>query len=126
VVGHDFRAFYDEELAARKELDYPPFSRMALVETRGSSEEEVRKEAERFAAAFRATGAPILLLGPAPAVIGKIKREYRWHVVLKSMKDADPSGGILRHALQGALGVLAGGERRKVRLIVDMDPVGMM
>jgi primosomal protein N' (replication factor Y) (superfamily II helicase) len=126
VVGHDFRAFYDEELAARKELDYPPFSRMALVETRGSSEEEVRKEAEHFAAAFRATGGQVLLLGPAPAVIGKIKREYRWHVVLKSLKNADPSGGLLRHALQGALGALGRGENRKVRMIVDVDPVGLM
>jgi primosomal protein N' (replication factor Y) len=126
VVGHDFRAFYDEELAARKELDYPPFSRMALVETRGESEEGVRKESERFAAAFKATGSSVLLLGPAPAVIGKIKNQYRWHVLLKSMKDADPSGSLLRHGLQGALAALERTRTREVRLLVDMDPAGTM
>jgi primosomal protein N' (replication factor Y) len=126
VVGHDFRGFYDEELAARKELDYPPFSRMALIETRGADEERVREEAEGFASAFRATGARVVLLGPAPAVITKIKTHYRWHILLKSLKDEDPSGGILRQALQTALGRMEGGSRRDVRLIVDMDPAGVM
>ena len=35
-----------------EELSYPPFSRLALVETRGENEEEVRTLAERIAAAL--------------------------------------------------------------------------
>ncbi len=43
------RSFYNEELEARKELDYPPFSRLVLIETKGEDEEKVRELAERFA-----------------------------------------------------------------------------
>jgi len=124
VIDHDFRAFYEEELQSRKELDYPPFSRLALVETRGENEERVRKASEHFAAALKRTGQALTVLGPAPAVIGRIKKNYRWHVILKSPKDRDPGGLVLRHALQGALRET--GADRNVRLIIDMDPVGLM
>ncbi|HTO93771.1 MAG TPA: primosomal protein N', partial [Bacteroidota bacterium] len=65
VIDHDFMAFYEEELRSRRELDYPPFSRLVLVETRGEDEEHVREEAERFARALRKGGIRAALLGPA-------------------------------------------------------------
>lgn len=126
VVDHDFKAFYEEELKSRQELSYPPFSRLALVESRGENEQKVQKEAERFAAALgRAITHPILL-GPAPAVIGKIKKSYRWHIILKSRKEEDPGGGMLRRALQSALQSTEKERKRDVRLIIDIDPVGLM
>lgn len=40
VVSHDFPGFYKEELEYRRELDYPPFSRIVLVEFKGERENE--------------------------------------------------------------------------------------
>ena len=125
VIDHDFKAFYDEELKSRRELDYPPFSRMALIETRGTNEDAVRKESERFAAALKQAGSPIGILGPAPAVIGKINKNFRWHVIVKSLKESDPAGSVLRRSVQAAVAAVEP-RRRDVRLIIDVDPVGLM
>jgi len=126
VIDHDFMAFYEEELRSRRELDYPPFSRLVLVETRGEDEEHVREEAERFARALRKGGIRAALLGPAPAVIGRIDRKYRWHIILKCPKEEDPSGAAVREVLHAAIRGTGPGRRADVRLIIDVDPAGLM
>jgi primosomal protein N' (replication factor Y) len=126
VVEHDYTSFMNEELLTRKEPTYPPYSRLALVESRGIVEEKVRKESETFASALRKSNTGLQILGPAPAVIGKINKNYRWHVLLKSLKDRDPGGNELRQALRTAIAATASRRTRSVRLIVDMDPVGLM
>jgi primosomal protein N' (replication factor Y) len=129
VVLHDFEAFFSEELAHRKELHYPPASRMVLVEFKGRAEREVRQYAERFAQLLRPS-APrsFILLGPASAALAKLRGVYRWHIVLKSVP-RDPSGELLRRTLREALSHFSGtpeGKSRSVRLTVDVDPHGMM
>jgi primosomal protein N' (replication factor Y) len=126
VLDNDFMAFYEEELRARRELSYPPFSRLILVETRGEQEEHVRQEAERFAAALRSSGIRAALLGPAPAVIGRIDKKYRWHLILKCPKEEDPSGGAVRGAIHAVVRGTEQKRRGDVRLIIDVDPAGLM
>ena len=126
VLDHDFRAFYEEELRSRRELAYPPFSRLMLVETRGENEDHVRREAERFATALREGGIRATLLGPAPAVIGRIDRKYRWHLILKCLKEEDPSGAAVREVLHAAMRKTGARRPGDVRLIIDVDPAGLM
>jgi primosomal protein N' (replication factor Y) len=126
VLDHDFRAFYEEELRSRRELAYPPFSRLMLVETRGENEDHVRREAERYATALREGGIRATLLGPAPAVIGRIDRKYRWHLILKCLKEEDPSGAAVREVLHAAMRETGARRPGDVRLIIDVDPAGLM
>jgi primosomal protein N' (replication factor Y) len=125
VIDHDFKKFYEEEVEERRELSYPPFSRLALVEFKGLNESTVRIESERFAKHLRAILGTFTILGPSPAVISKVKNNYRWHIIIKAVKAKDPTGTELRYAIRK---VLADFGRRKssVRLIVDIDPVGLM
>jgi primosomal protein N' (replication factor Y) len=126
VVDHDFSSFYSQELEARRELDYPPFSRLVLVETKGEDEEKVRELAERFAMHLKGNNGTFSVLGPAPAVIARINKQYRWHIIIKNLKRLDPSGSLLRHSLHATLGTFKPGRKNDVRLIVDVDPVGLM
>jgi primosomal protein N' (replication factor Y) len=80
-----FEKFFFQETAVRKELHYPPASRLIKFEC--SAEEE--KQAEAAALYCRKTlelqlpaerGA---VLGPAPAGIAKIKGRYRYQVLVK-------------------------------------------
>jgi primosomal protein N' (replication factor Y) len=125
VIDHDFKRFYQEEMEERKELNYPPFARLALVEFKGKDEGKVRFEAERFAKHLRAILGTFTLLGPAPAVVAKIKNNYRWHIIIKAVKAKDPAGTELRYAIRKALADF-GKRKSSVRLIVDIDPVGLM
>lgn len=129
VVLHDFRGFYDEEMRFREELCYPPFSRLILIEFHGELEKEVIRQAGAFAGILRRHSRSMTILGPAAAAIPRLRGEYRWHLVLKSPKAADPAGKKAREALRAALSSYdkAGPRRRhSVRLIVDVDPAGMM
>ena len=59
----------------------------------------------------------VQVLGPAPAPIGKIKGNWRWHVLLKAA-DAAAVASAVRSV---------GKERvRGARLIVDVDPMSLL
>jgi primosomal protein N' (replication factor Y) len=124
VLMHDFKAFYREEIQVRRELHYPPFSRLVLVEFRAAVEEEAIREANAFARRMK-TDPHWIMLGPASAAIQKIKGNYRWHILLKSLKETDPSGQRLHEALRRAVQPGKGG-RGSVKVVVDVDPAGMM
>lgn len=126
VLDHDFKAFHMHELETRRELTYPPFSRIVLVETKGKIEARVRRSAERLAALLSGKDGPMQILGPAPAVIEKIKGDYRWHIIIKNPKSTDPAGVLLRRDLQRALTAYEARPEPGVRVIVDVDPVGML
>jgi len=126
VIDHNFAAFLQEELDARKELDYPPFSRLVLVEFKGAREEQVGSEAVRFRDVLRTSDGIFTLLGPSPAVIARIKDQYRWHLILKVPKPADPNGTQVRSVLRKTMTEFEHSRRSTVRIIVDVDPMGMM
>jgi primosomal protein N' (replication factor Y) len=126
VVDHDFKAFYEQESEMRKELGYPPFSRLVLLEMKGRDEDAVRRQAEKFFRILETSNGASALLGPAPAVISKINNQFRWHIVMKNMKRTDPGGAHLRQALRKALGVFEQQRKRSVKLVIDVDPVGLM
>lgn len=131
VVAHDFRGFYEEELAFRRQLDYPPFSRIVLLEFTGERETDVQHHARKFAEflSHHNTQKAFVVLGPADAAILKIRNRFRKHVVIKDLKVHDPSGAVLRSAIQGSMkeyesSALAAS--KGVRIVVDVDPQGMM
>ncbi len=126
VIDNNVKRFYEEEFEERRTLAYPPFSRLALVETKGKNESEVQKHSEKFARLLPASDGQLAVLGPAPAVIAKINNQFRWHILLKSLKAKDPSGALLRSALRRALAEYRQFSRRSVRMTIDVDPVGLM
>jgi len=131
VLSHHFRGFYQEELEYRRELDYPPFSRIVLLEFSGERENEVQHHAKKFAEYLLACNQQkrFIILGPADAAIPKIKNVYRKHVVVKDLKDRDPSGAYLRLALLKAKAQYEGSPlatNKKIKMTIDVDPQGMM
>jgi primosomal protein N' (replication factor Y) (superfamily II helicase) len=126
VVDHNYRAFYEEELASRTELTYPPFSRIILLEARGANEEQVRRVSETLGESLERAGGPFMLLGPAPAAIAKVKNQFRWHLIVKSPKERDPSGAQTRETVRRVLVDPKNQPPRDVHVIVDVDPVGVM
>ena len=130
VLQHDFKNFYREELEYRRELDYPPFSRIVLVEFTGGRENEVHHHAKKLSE-FLLEGAKDVyrVLGPADAAIPRIKNQFRKHVVIKDLKDKDPAGTHLRGAMKKALERYATSgfaKNKKVNMTIDVDPQGMM
>lgn len=121
AAAHDYRAFYDAEIAARREMGYPPARRMARILVRGEDESATAKAAGKIRRACTGTepvarGA-VEVIGPAPAPIQRIAGKYRWHLLLFS-SDADAIRAV---AAAGCQPRLAG-----VTISVDMDPSSIL
>ena len=102
---------------------------MTLFEFKGENEDEVVRHAEQFAAGAKPSKRNLIILGPAPAALAKLRKRFRYHIVVKSTKEHDPSGAQLRMFTARALTLYRQspvGKKRNVQLVIDVDPVGMM
>ena len=116
---HDFDAFVAEEAMARKELDYPPYARLALLRWEGPEEADVQRQAEQEAELLRqAEASTVHVLGPAPAPIARLRGLWRMQLLLKSRS---------RTALHALVRLLPRPRAdAPVRRILDIDPVSML
>lgn len=122
IRNHDYYGFYRSELAVRKALSYPPFTRMARLLARGKDEERVVASINALKtaldAAIRERGAPVRVLGPSSAPFGKIGGNFRHHVILKS-----DDAALLREVVSAARSAVTG---RDVYLEIDIDPYELL
>ncbi|MCW9707633.1 replication restart helicase PriA [Fodinibius salsisoli] len=91
---HHFEAFAEQELAQRKMLQYPPYSRIIRFIFKGKREERVYKVATTFTESLmNVLGSPGPILGPSPAPIARMQNYYRWESFVK-IKPANGAGAI--------------------------------
>ena len=109
--------FYQKESEIRKDLGYPPYLHWARILLEGKTKTKVEEAAEILRE--RLDGERIEFLGPSPCPFGKIKGEYRYHLVLK---DDNPS--LIRQVLEKLDPLLSG--VRGVKRTVDVDPLRTM
>jgi primosomal protein N' (replication factor Y) len=129
AAHHDYEAFAERELLERGELGYPPFTRMALLRLEGASRDAVLDLARAAAEALRGLaakldggGRDIVVRGPAPAPIERIKGRFRYQLQVRS-----PQSSLVRHAAIECRRLLSQAARRRgVRLLLDIDPVDML
>lgn len=120
AATHAADAFYRDELATRTALSYPPEWRLTRVVASGRVQSDVRDHIERLAQALRAAKSPdMLVLGPAPAPLARVKSAFRWHLLLKG-----PHGSRLADVLWAALEATPPTEG--VSVAPDVDPYDMM
>ncbi len=87
---HDRRPFHAQELADRRALNYPPFGRLARVLVTGENLDAVREQSAAIARAISAVCPPdVVVLGPGPAAIARLKGQHRWHLLLKGAEHSD-------------------------------------
>ncbi len=81
----DYKGFYDEEIAVRRILDYPPFGCFFNIMISGENEREVIESSQRIkdVMSYFNKNNDFIILGPVPAFISKIKNEYRFTITVK-------------------------------------------
>jgi primosomal protein N' (replication factor Y) len=123
ALEQDYLSFFRAEIEQRRELDYPPFRRLLLVEISGDDESRVDGHMREFAGVFRhfAEQADIIVRGPAFAALKKIKDQYRAHIVAKGK-----APNQLQWAFGQALERYKPRESQKTKLRADMDPLSML
>jgi primosomal protein N' (replication factor Y) (superfamily II helicase) len=87
---HDYKSFYEAELANRQAFDYPPFSQILRIvvaaEDPRLAESECERLAEGIANYVEGSVAPsqMQILGPAPCLIEKLRNKFRMHLIIKN------------------------------------------
>ena len=84
---HDFDGFYEQEIEFRRQLKYPPVSRIALLLLKGRNEEKVKFSADHVRRELekRTAGvAELVIAGPAPAPLARAETMYRFQILLRT------------------------------------------
>ncbi len=88
AAKHDYDAFYESEIAYRRQLHNTPFNRLALLVYSHTANYVCQKEAERVKKLLvweidsRGIGG-ISLIGPAPAFRQRLRGRFRWQLILR-------------------------------------------
>ena len=93
AVEHDYTSFYRQEIAYRRQLRNPPFSRLVRLVFSHVNNEVCRQEAARMkqmlAAEMDSQGiADISLIGPSPAFVQRLRGRFRWQIILRGTNPA--------------------------------------
>ena len=126
VLNQDYRAFYDYAISQRKILNYPPYGRLIVIRFKSSDPIQIRQAARAFIKSLPKQN-QYEVLGPVASPISKKKGQFRFQAVLRSSKKVDPTGQILRKAIQTAMKSYTDAYRfPKVKMSVDVDPMDML
>jgi primosomal protein N' (replication factor Y) (superfamily II helicase) len=119
---HDYLGFYEKEIRFRKWMHYPPFSALANVLVRSNKLEQTLRWTGQLGKWFESTrNEGVRVLGPSVAPIMRLKRDFRYHFIVKA------SG---REKLNAALKrMLAFADQEKIprtNLIADVDALSLL
>jgi primosomal protein N' (replication factor Y) len=122
AANHDFRGFYDKELRYRSWMHYPPFTSVANVLVRSEKLDDALTWSGTLGRWLEKTSHPgIRVLGPAAAPIVRLKRDYRYHFLLKT-----PSREKLNTLLRTMLAYAAEKKIPRTNIVVDVDALWLM
>lgn len=119
---HDYRGFYDKEIRYRRWMHYPPFSALANVLVRSDKLELTLKWTGQIGKWLESTrNEGVRVLGPSVAPIMRLKRDYRYHFILKAA-----GRDKLNRALKN-LQAFADSQRiPRTHVIIDVDALSLL
>jgi len=119
---HDYAAFYEKEVRFRRWMHYPPFSALANVLIRSDKLEQTLRWTGQIARWFETTkNEGVRVLGPSVAPILRLKRDYRYHFIVKAA-----SREKLNSSLRGMLAFLGREKIPRTNVIVDVDALSLL
>ncbi len=118
---NDYEGFAEQELAQRREFNYPPFGHLIRITGDGPDEKAVRARMEEIAGDLQKAipEREAVLWGPAPAAIPRLRNHYRFDVLLKCV-DLPAVQSKLREHHASLL------RAAHVRVAIDVDPVSLL
>jgi primosomal protein N' (replication factor Y) len=118
----DFAGFAGVELDFRKDLGYPPVGEIILLTLSSSSHSNAEKGADKVVKKLeKVCGEDAEILGPAPALIEKLRGKYRIHVIVRGKSLAESRKREIIAESAKALSSIRGTE-----LQWDVDPLSIL
>ena len=121
----DYDSFFENEIEIREAFDYPPFSKIIRIIL--SSDNNFRAEKSAMEIGMRlkdsieklSLSERLIVMGPAPCVLEKIRGEYRFNLIVKNKLDEKGHNIILSFLRKVIL-------PNDIKMIVDVDPMDIL
>jgi primosomal protein N' (replication factor Y) len=123
---YDYEGFAEKELGFRRDLNYPPFGRLASLKVQGINQGRVVHTAELLARRAHALKesqthyTSVQVLGPTTAPLSKLRGKYRYHLLLKF-----PRANVMPHFCQQLMSDLSW-VPSGTKVQIDIDPMSML
>jgi primosomal protein N' (replication factor Y) len=126
AVSHDYVSFVHDEMEGRVDPPYPPNVRLANIVFSGVIEDSTAKLAIHAGEWLRElittrAGDEVIVVGPAPCPIERIKSRWRWHVLLKTEHPAELTR-VARYFMER----FEIPNTAQLRVTLDRDPVALL
>jgi primosomal protein N' (replication factor Y) len=118
--AHDYLGFIEAELAERELLNYPPFTRLALIRVQAIDKQRAWRQAQGLARELKSRPKSlggVQILGPVVSPISRIKNLYRFQILIKAVSS------LALHSLLKTLSNKVTKSSGSVRITVEIDPL---
>ena len=121
AAKHEYSGFFAEEIARRRALRYPPFTKIINLIFRGKDEPSVHDRSIAFRNLLMSdrNSDETEVLGPAPLPLYRLRGQFRWHLMLRGF-EVESMAGWVRTALQGLK------RKKDVFLAIDVEPISIL
>ena len=116
----DYELFYAKELQFRKVMRYPPYASLANLVFRASERETALRLSAEVGELLKDERDGVRLLGPAEAPVPRLKKEYRYQLLVKAAdrrRLAAVIDRVRRYAQEGKWPATS--------LVIDVDPLSL-
>jgi len=120
VQRQDFEAFARMVLTERREAGFPPYAHQVLLRAEALQREAVERFLGHAAEAGGRLGYRVEVYDPVPAPVARIAGRERGHLLVQSASRAE-----LQRFVDAWMPHLSGGEARRVRWSLDVDPLDL-
>lgn len=122
----NYEKFYETEIALRKQLKYPPFCDIIVVNFNSTMEAEIKRVSKWVYEALKRDLEPIeeshfRVFQPMPAPIDKIQNRYRWRIIIKGNMTKQ-ANELLNQCLQEVYQK----NLKNTRITIDVNPNNMI
>lgn len=121
----NYRDFYSTEIVAREEFDYPPFSQVVRLIISSDNNFRAEKSAQEIALRLstiidkQGVSERLIVLGPTPCVIERIKGMYRFQIIIKNKMGEKGHSFLARFLNQISM-------PKDIKLAIDVDPIDIL
>jgi len=123
----NYKSFYKHEIILRRTMEYPPYSHIFMILFTGPDERTLIMALHKLLAIMQYCNKKGLFefLGPAPAFVSRVKKQFRWRILVKCSKTDDPEG-ILKQFVQYCLGKLKENDPLKgINISITLNPMSL-
>jgi len=124
VMEHDVKGFHDKELKIRKRLNYPPFTKMIVLEIVCENETHGQNTIGRLRQSLSQLVSrenSVELFGPSQAALYRLQNKFRWHLILRGKKMKQ-----LQNILLKCPTLKETNSRSKAKITIDVDPINLL